>query len=134
MSGFDLRQELAFRRHPGGLKVQNWLACEGSVPRIAPIDTFELTKDAFASPPCELAPPGWASNHEEPLGCVATELFDEAIFPIEIGLHRAGGDIGALIGTPVAVRMQILIALRSKLSWHKLSMRERVLISVKFWK
>jgi hypothetical protein len=30
--------------------------------------------------------------------------------------------------------MQILIALRSKLSWHKLSMRERVLIAVKFWK
>jgi hypothetical protein len=34
---------------------------------------------------------------------VAPELFDEAIFPIEIGLHRAGLDIGALIGTPVAV-------------------------------
>src|SRR6202045_2260190 len=26
MSGFDLRQALAFRRQPGGLKVKNWLA------------------------------------------------------------------------------------------------------------
>ena len=44
-----------------------------------------------------------ASNHEEPVGRVAPELLDEAIFPIEIGLHRAGSDIGSLIGTPVAV-------------------------------
>jgi hypothetical protein len=34
---------------------------------------------------------------------VAAELFDEAIFPVEIGLHRAFLDIGALIGTAIAV-------------------------------
>jgi hypothetical protein len=38
------------------------------------------------------------------MGGVAPELFDEAIFPIEIGLHRAGIDTGAFIGAPVAVR------------------------------
>ena len=47
--------------------------------------------------------PDLASNHEEAMRCVAPELFDEAIFPIEIGLHRAGPDIGALVGTPVAM-------------------------------
>src|SRR5450631_3940646 len=44
------------------------------------------------------------SNHKESMGGVAAELFDQAEFPIEIGLHRAGIDIGALIGTPVALR------------------------------
>jgi hypothetical protein len=37
------------------------------------------------------------------MGCVAVELFDQTMFPIEIGLHRVGPDIGALVGTPVAV-------------------------------
>jgi hypothetical protein len=37
------------------------------------------------------------------MGGVAPELFDQTIFPIDIGLHRAGIDIGALIRTPVAV-------------------------------
>ena len=52
----------------------------------------------------ELVPPGSRSNHEEPMAGVAAELLDQAIFPIEIGLHRRGRDLGALIGTPVAVR------------------------------
>jgi hypothetical protein len=43
------------------------------------------------------------SNDEEAMGGVAAELVDEAVFPIEIGLHRARVDIGALIGTPVAL-------------------------------
>jgi hypothetical protein len=34
-----------------------------------------------------------ASNHEKPVRPVAPELVDEAIFPIEIGLHRARGNI-----------------------------------------
>jgi hypothetical protein len=42
-------------------------------------------------------------NHEEAMRCVALELFDQAIFPIEIGLHRMGPDAGALVGTPVAM-------------------------------
>jgi len=46
---------------------------------------------------------GSASNHEEAMGGVAPELFDEAIFPIEIGLHRVRPGIGSLIRTPVAV-------------------------------
>src|SRR5437588_1403264 len=37
------------------------------------------------------------SNHKEPMGCVAPELFDKSIFPIEIGLHRARSDVGALV-------------------------------------
>src|SRR4051812_35353283 len=49
-------------------------------------------------------PPGWRSNHEETMAGVAAKLFDQAILPIEIGLHRAAVDIGALIGTPVTVR------------------------------
>src|SRR5260370_36490596 len=59
---------------------------------------------------CNLSPHGWcgtiagpASNHEESMGCVAAALFDQAIFPIEISLHRARGDIGALIGRPAPV-------------------------------
>jgi hypothetical protein len=44
-----------------------------------------------------------ASNHEEPVGRVAPELIDQTVFPIEIGLHRVACDIGALIGTPVAL-------------------------------
>jgi hypothetical protein len=44
-----------------------------------------------------------ASNHEESMACVTPELFDETIFPIQIGLHRTAIDIGALIGTPVAM-------------------------------
>ena len=47
--------------------------------------------------------PPQSSNHEESVGAVAAELFDEAVFPIEIGLHRARLDIGAFVGTPVAV-------------------------------
>jgi hypothetical protein len=47
--------------------------------------------------------PASASNHEEAMGCVAAELFDQAIFPIEIGLHREGAGVGALVGTPVAM-------------------------------
>src|SRR6202011_2878538 len=47
---------------------------------------------------------GTHSNHEEPMGGVAPELFDEAIFPVEIGLHGLGCDIGAFIGTPVTMR------------------------------
>src|SRR5258708_708124 len=43
------------------------------------------------------------SNHKKPVRCIAPELLDEAVFPIEIGLHRARIDIGALIGTAVAV-------------------------------
>ncbi len=53
------------------------------------------TSDAQVFPP---------SNHEEPVAGVTFELFDQAVFPIEVGLHRAGIDVGALIGTPVAVR------------------------------
>jgi hypothetical protein len=55
---------------------------------------------AFAIPSCAARP---ASNHEEPMRGIAPELFDQAIFPIEIGLHRARCDIGALVGAPVAV-------------------------------
>src|SRR6476620_11191349 len=44
-----------------------------------------------------------ASNHEKSMGGVALELVDQAVFPIEVGLHRAGVDVGALVGTPVAV-------------------------------
>ena len=44
-----------------------------------------------------------ASDDKEAVGAVAPELFDQAVFPIEIGLHRAGIDIGALIGPPVAL-------------------------------
>ena len=40
---------------------------------------------------------------KESMGAVTLELFDETIFPIEIGLHRTRIDIGALIGTPVAM-------------------------------
>jgi hypothetical protein len=46
---------------------------------------------------------GPASNHEEAMGGVAPELFDETEFPIEVSLHRVAPDIGALIGAPVAV-------------------------------
>src|SRR6266516_3690538 len=49
-------------------------------------------------------PPGLASNHEKPMRSVAAELFDQTKFPIEIGLHRGGRDLGALIGPPVTVR------------------------------
>ena len=49
------------------------------------------------------APRTSASNHEEAMRCVAPELFDQVIFPIKIGLHRTGIDIGALVGTPVAM-------------------------------
>src|SRR3954452_8346580 len=53
-------------------------------------------------------PTSWSisnlSNHEKAVGAVAAELFDEAVFPIEVGLHRARIDIGALIGTAVALR------------------------------
>ena len=34
---------------------------------------------------------------------VAAELLDEAVFPVEIGLHRAFLDIGAFVGAAVAV-------------------------------
>src|ERR1700730_14420504 len=44
------------------------------------------------------------SNDKEAVGCVAPELLDQTIFPVEIGLHRTRGDFGAFIGTPVAVR------------------------------
>jgi hypothetical protein len=37
------------------------------------------------------------------MGCVAAVLIDEAIFPVEVGLHRASGDASALMGTPVAL-------------------------------
>src|SRR5450759_1094219 len=47
--------------------------------------------------------PASASDHEKPVTGVAPELFDQAVFPIEIGLHRARRDIGALVGTPVTV-------------------------------
>ena len=40
---------------------------------------------------------------EESVARVAAELLDEAVFPIEIGLHRAFLDIGALIGTTIAM-------------------------------
>src|SRR6266581_782986 len=49
-------------------------------------------------------PPGLASNHEKPMRGVAAELFDQAEFPIEIGLHRRGRDLDALIGPPITVR------------------------------
>jgi hypothetical protein len=56
--------------------------------------------DAFAIPSGAARA---ASNHEEPMGGIAPELFDQARFPIEIGLHRTRCDIGALVGAPVAV-------------------------------
>ena len=40
---------------------------------------------------------------KNPMGGVAAELLDQAIFPIEIGLHRAFLDIGAFVGAAVAV-------------------------------
>src|SRR6478752_2048003 len=43
------------------------------------------------------------SNHIEPVGAVTTELLDEAVFPIQIGLHRLLQDIGALIGATIAM-------------------------------
>jgi hypothetical protein len=43
------------------------------------------------------------SNHKESMCSVAPQLFDQPVFPIEIGLHRARVDIGALVGTAVAV-------------------------------
>src|SRR6476661_2821844 len=46
---------------------------------------------------------GAPSDHEESVGSVAAELLDEAVFPVEIGLHRALLDVGTLIGTAIAV-------------------------------
>jgi hypothetical protein len=43
------------------------------------------------------------SNHEETMGAVAPELLDKSKFPIEIGLHRVGIDLGTFIGTPIAM-------------------------------
>ena len=43
------------------------------------------------------------SNHKEPVRAVAAELFDQTVFPIEIGLHLLRRHIGALVGTAVAV-------------------------------
>ena len=34
------------------------------------------------------------SNHVKPMRSIEPELLDKAIFPIEIGLHRAFRDIG----------------------------------------
>src|SRR2546428_14087278 len=61
-----------------------------------PPSLFELRRDKSAYP--ILATP---SDHEESMGGVAAELLDEAVFPVEIGLHRAFLDIGALIGGAV---------------------------------
>src|SRR6266850_143018 len=44
-----------------------------------------------------------SSYDEKSMRGVAAELFDEAVFPVEIGLHRTFLDISALIGTAVAV-------------------------------
>ena len=41
------------------------------------------------------------------MGCVAPELLDQTVFPIEIGLHRAGIDVGAFIGTPVIAAITV---------------------------
>ena len=43
------------------------------------------------------------SNDEESMRRVAAELVDQTVFPVEIGLHRAFLDIGAFVGTAVAV-------------------------------
>ena len=43
------------------------------------------------------------SDHIKPVRAVAAELLDEAIFPVEIGLHRSFGHIGPFIGPAVAV-------------------------------
>ena len=37
------------------------------------------------------------------MAAVATKLFDETVFPVEIGLHRTFLDIGAFIRTAIAV-------------------------------
>src|SRR5262245_11375274 len=52
-----------------------------------------------------LAPPGrsMTSNHKKTVSRVAAELLDEAVFPIEIGLHRFCRGIRPLIRTPIAV-------------------------------
>src|ERR1700684_947997 len=43
------------------------------------------------------------SNHDETVGAVALELFDQTIFPVEIGLHRIPRRLGAFVRTPVAM-------------------------------
>ena len=45
---------------------------------------------------------GTFSDDGKPVRTVAAQLFDEAIFPVEVGLHRSGGVVGALIGACVA--------------------------------
>src|SRR5688572_5333093 len=53
----------------------------------------------------QIAPPILRDSYdEESVRGVAAELLDEAVFPVEVGLHRAFLDIGALIGTAVTVR------------------------------
>src|SRR5665213_4507957 len=54
--------------------------------------------------PRAIAPSDAASDHEETMRIVAAELRHQAMLPIEIGLHRAGGGVGALVRTPVALR------------------------------
>src|SRR3954447_412410 len=44
------------------------------------------------------------SDHIESMRRITAKLVDEAVFPIEIGLHRLGVEVGTLIGPPIAVR------------------------------
>jgi hypothetical protein len=44
------------------------------------------------------------SDDEEAVSAVARELVDQAVLPVEIGLHRRLGIIGALVRALVAVR------------------------------
>jgi hypothetical protein len=47
--------------------------------------------------------PSERSEHLKAVGSVASELLDEAEFPIEIGLHRGRRVVGALVGPLVDV-------------------------------
>ena len=42
-------------------------------------------------------------KYEEAVGRVAPKLLHQAELPVEIGLHRAGIDVGTFIRTPVAL-------------------------------
>lgn len=45
-----------------------------------------------------------SSDDVKSVRAVAAEPIDQAVFPVEIGLHRALGDIGSLVGPAIAMR------------------------------
>src|SRR6266567_162085 len=69
------------------------------------VDTGSREENASnKNPQHGTVPPGSPSNHEKPMTGVAAELLDQAIFPVEIGLHRRGRGLGALVGPPITLR------------------------------